>query len=43
MVTLTLKKVDGTIQDISIKRDIVEIEETYAKSSIVEKEGKIKE
>ncbi|MFK7833660.1 MAG: carboxy terminal-processing peptidase [Winogradskyella sp.] len=40
VVTLTLKKVDGTIQDISITRDIVEIEETYAKSSIVEKDGK---
>ena len=40
VVTLTLKKVDGTIQDISIKRDIVELEETYAKSSIVEKDGK---
>jgi carboxyl-terminal processing protease len=39
-VTLTLKKVDGTIQDISIKRDIVELEETYAKSSTVEKDGK---
>lgn len=41
VVTLTLKKVDGTIQDISITRDIVEIEETYAKSSIVEKDGKL--
>ena len=40
IVTLTLKKVDGTIEDISITRDIVEIEETYAKSSIVEKDGK---
>jgi len=40
VVTLTLKKVDGTIQDISITRDIVEIEETYAKSSVVEKDGK---
>ncbi|WP_458628818.1 carboxy terminal-processing peptidase [Winogradskyella sp. PC D3.3] len=40
VVTLTLKKVDGTVKDISIKRDIVELEETYAKSSIVEKEGK---
>ncbi|WP_225035092.1 carboxy terminal-processing peptidase [Winogradskyella sp. SM1960] len=40
VVTLTLKKVDGTIQDISITRDVVELEETYAKSSIVEKEGK---
>ena len=33
VVTLTLKKVDGTIQDINITRDIVELEETYAKSS----------
>ncbi|WP_179318081.1 carboxy terminal-processing peptidase [Winogradskyella helgolandensis] len=40
VVTLTLKKVDGTIQDISITRDVVELEETYAKSSIVEKDGK---
>ena len=40
IVTLTLKKVDGTVEDISITRDIVEIEETYAKSSTVEKEGK---
>ncbi|RIA08703.1 carboxyl-terminal processing protease [Flavobacteriaceae bacterium MAR_2010_72] len=39
-VTLTLKKVDGTIEDITITRDIVEIEETYAKSSTVEKDGK---
>ena len=40
VVTLTLKKVDGTIEDISITRDIVELEETYAKSSVVEKDGK---
>ncbi|WP_353779218.1 carboxy terminal-processing peptidase [Winogradskyella sp. 3972H.M.0a.05] len=39
-VTLTLKKTDGTIEDITITRDIVELEETYAKSSKVEKEGK---
>jgi carboxyl-terminal processing protease len=32
-------KVDGTIKIISIIRDIVEIEETYAKSSIVNKNG----
>jgi carboxyl-terminal processing protease len=38
-VRLTVKKVDGTIHVISIIRDIVEIEETYAKSSIVEKNG----
>ena len=39
-VILTLKKVDGTIQDINITRDIVELEETYAKSSTVKKDGK---
>jgi carboxyl-terminal processing protease len=38
-VRLTVKKVDGTIQVISIIRDIVEIEETYAKSSVVDKNG----
>ena len=39
-VVLTLKKVDGTIEDISITRDIVELEETYAKSSTVIKDEK---
>ena len=39
-VTLTLKKTDGTIEDITITRDIVELEETYAKSSKVKKDGK---
>ncbi len=39
-VTLTLKKVDGTIEDLTITRDIVELEETYAKSSTVIKDGK---
>ncbi|WP_366185160.1 carboxy terminal-processing peptidase [Flavobacterium ovatum] len=38
-VRLTVKKVDGTITVISIIRDIVEIEETYVKSSIVNKNG----
>ncbi|MBK0370671.1 carboxy terminal-processing peptidase [Flavobacterium agrisoli] len=38
-VRLTVKKVDGTIEVISIIRDIVEIEETYAKSSVVIKNG----
>jgi carboxyl-terminal processing protease len=38
-VRLTVKKVDGTIAVISIIRDIVEIEETYAKSSVVDKDG----
>ncbi len=39
-VILTVKKVDGTLEDISITRDIVELEETYAKSSLVEKNEK---
>jgi carboxyl-terminal processing protease len=39
-VILTLKKVDGTIEDLAIPRDIVELEETYAKSSIVIKDDK---
>ncbi len=38
-VRLTVKKVDGTIKVVSIIRDIVEIEETYAKSSVVTKNG----
>ena len=39
-VVLTMKKVDGTIKDITVTRDLVELEETYAKSSTVEKNGK---
>ncbi len=39
-VTLTVKKVDGTIEDITIERDEVVLEETYAKSSTVIKDGK---
>ncbi|MEZ7500006.1 carboxy terminal-processing peptidase [Flavobacterium sp. Arc3] len=38
-VRLTVKKVDGTVKIISIIRDVVEIEETYAKSSVVTKNG----
>lgn len=38
-VRLTVKKVDGSIKTISLIRDVVEIEETYAKSSVVEKNG----
>ena len=36
-VYLTVKKVDGNVSEISIKRDIVLLEETYIKSSIVSK------
>ena len=39
VVKLSVKKADGTLKVISIVRDEVEIEETYAKSSIVEKNG----
>ena len=39
-VTLTVRKVDGTVEDIQITRDVVELEETYAKTSVVEKEGR---
>jgi carboxyl-terminal processing protease len=37
-VILTIKKVDGEIVDLKIKRDIVLLEETYVRSSIVDKE-----
>ena len=40
-VTLTLKKVDGTVEDLTITRDVVELEETYAKSSTVIKDDKV--
>src|SRR5690606_13115177 len=36
-VTLTIKNVDGTIEDKVITRDVVELEETYAKSALIEK------
>lgn len=39
-VTLTIKSVDGTTKTIELVRDVVELEETYAKSAITEKDGK---
>jgi len=39
-VTLTIKRIDGAIEDVVITRDIVELEETYAKSSIINKDNK---
>jgi carboxyl-terminal processing protease len=39
-VRLTLKKIDGNIEVISIIRDIVELQETFVKSSVIEKDGK---
>ncbi len=40
VVTLNVKKKDGTIRNIAITRDVVELEETYAKSTTVEKEDR---
>ena len=40
IVKLWLKKIDGSKKTIEITRDIVEIDETFAKSSIIEKNGK---
>tara|TARA_A100000171_G_scaffold47762_1_gene54261 strand:- start:48912 stop:51086 length:2175 start_codon:yes stop_codon:yes gene_type:complete len=39
-VTLTIKGVDGTLRDETITRDVVELEETYAKSTIIGKTDK---
>ena len=40
-VYLTVRKVDGTIEEVTVVRDIVELEEQYAKSSkIIQKDEK---
>ncbi len=39
-VILTIKRVDGSIEEEIITRDVVEIEETYAKSALIKKEDK---
>ncbi|MDP3946794.1 MAG: carboxy terminal-processing peptidase [Lutibacter sp.] len=39
-VRLTVKKIDGTVKVVSIIRDIVELEETFVKSSIIKKDGR---
>ncbi len=39
-VTLTIKRVDGTIEVETITRDVVELEETYAKTTLITKEDK---
>jgi carboxyl-terminal processing protease len=38
-VILTVKKADGSVQDIMITRDVVILEEKYAKSAILEKDN----
>ncbi|MEM6540267.1 MAG: carboxy terminal-processing peptidase [Bacteroidota bacterium] len=40
IVDLTVRKVDGTIDVVSITRDVVELEESYVKSASVSKEEK---
>ena len=40
-VILTLRRVDGTIEDLKIPRDEIELEETYVKSSILKKNNYI--
>ncbi len=39
-VYLTLKRVDGTIEEVPIIRDTVELEESYLKSTLIEKAGR---
>lgn len=40
-VTLTVrKKVMGNIEEVTLTRDVIEIEETYAKTSMVKKDGR---
>lgn len=39
-VFLTVKRVSGIIEEVVINRGIVELEESYAKSSIIQKNGK---
>lgn len=41
LVKLTVKKVDGSVKVVPIVRDEVETEETFAKSTVVNKEGKL--
>ncbi len=38
VVDLTVRRVDGTVEEVSIKRDVVLLEESYAKSATVKRE-----
>ncbi|MBT6736584.1 MAG: carboxy terminal-processing peptidase [Cryomorphaceae bacterium] len=40
-VFLTVKRVDGGIEQVEITRDVVELEETYAKSSIIKDDSNV--
>ena len=39
-VILTVKRVNGTVENVTIERDVVILEESYAKSAIIEKDQK---
>ncbi|MGM0612875.1 MAG: carboxy terminal-processing peptidase [Bacteroidota bacterium] len=39
VVTLTVEKPDGAIDEIPIERDVVVLEETYARSTVLQNEG----
>ena len=39
-VYLTIKRVSGVIEEVIINRDVVELEESYAKSSVIQKNEK---
>ena len=39
-VFLTVKKVDGTVEEVAINRDTVVMEESYLKSTLIEKAGR---
>ena len=38
-VILTVKKVDGSVLDVILTRDVIELEEAFAKSTIIEKDN----
>ena len=38
MVYLTVKKVDGSIETIPVKRDLVVLEESYARSTVINRQ-----
>ena len=39
-VVLTVRRVDGTVKKVTVVRDQVELEQTYAKSVVIESDGK---
>jgi len=38
-VTLTLKKKDGTVKPVTLTRDVIQQDETYARSAVIEENG----